>query len=54
MTTCERIIQTNEELQAEFQDLHSNLDIAKAEKMLLLSECITAGLHAYLFKNRKE
>ncbi len=39
------------ELKKQADSLHGNLTIGTARRMLVLSECVTAGLHAYLFKN---
>lgn len=51
MSSCGRIIQMINELQTASKRLNSCLDVEKAGEMLLLSECITAGLQAFLFKN---
>lgn len=51
MNSYERIISMINELQAKSDKLNGCLDVEKAREMLILSECITAGLQAFLFKN---
>ena len=49
-SSYERVKEIVEDLQAEGQGL-DGLDVEKAKAMLLKSECLTAALHAYLFRN---
>jgi hypothetical protein len=56
MSRDERIIGMVEDLKTESEKLKLNrvLDAERAEKMLLLSECITAVLHGYLISIARE
>lgn len=51
MNSYERIILMINELQARGDGLNGRLDVEDAQEMLILSECITVGLQAFLFKN---
>ncbi len=50
MSSYGRIMELIEKLKAESEKLNGALDTERADKILLLSECITAALHAYQYK----
>ncbi len=52
-TEFDRLVENLEALKSESESLQGYLDLARAEKMLLLSESVSAGLQAFLFKMQK-
>lgn len=53
MNDYKRIIDLIVELQKEKDLIEKNgaLSLERAKQLLVLSECVTAGLHAFLFKH---
>ena len=48
MNRTEKLIK---ELSEEGINLHEGLDMEKAQRILLLAECVSAYMHAYMFRH---
>lgn len=51
MNSYERILKMIDELKTEKDKLNGSLSLDRAKHMLILSECVTASLQAFLFKH---
>lgn len=51
MNSYERVLELIAELQKESDKLNGRLSLDRAKQMLILSECVTASLQAFLFKH---
>lgn len=51
MNSYERVLELIAELNKEKGKLNGELSLDRAKHMLILSECVTASLQAFLFKH---